>query len=244
MCDRPQNITPSRSGALATDSRHRHQESVRLIAKALRKACGDRRHDQHCVGIVQERRHGHRRIIGVRAPKGGSRPTAKATPPEDLLYRGSAARLTPTAMELEPHYRELQAPVTIINGADDHISDVGRQSERLHRELPGSEFVKLPGLGQHNPRLGSGCGHKRHRSRISCWRTMNAAGTDGLGPCARAHPPHAHPGLRNYRLHRHAEQPAGFFQSAEVVLGRGELCGHSFRRKISISVDWMRVYEG
>ena len=58
-----------------------------------------------------------------------------------------AALMTPTAMELGPHYRELQAPVTIITGADDQISDVGRQSERLHRELPGSEFVTLPGLG-------------------------------------------------------------------------------------------------
>jgi pimeloyl-ACP methyl ester carboxylesterase len=38
-------------------------------------------------------------------------------------------------------------PVTIITGADDQISDVGRQSERLHRELPGSEFIALPGLG-------------------------------------------------------------------------------------------------
>jgi pimeloyl-ACP methyl ester carboxylesterase len=26
-------------------------------------------------------------------------------------------------------------------------NDVGRQFERLHCELPGSEFVKLPGLG-------------------------------------------------------------------------------------------------
>ena len=33
-------------------------------------------------------------------------------------------------------------------------------------------------------------------------------------------------------LHSHAEPPAVFFQSADVVLGRGEPCGHSFRRKI------------
>jgi pimeloyl-ACP methyl ester carboxylesterase len=50
-------------------------------------------------------------------------------------------------MELEHHYRDLTMPVTIITGADDQISDVGRQSERLHRELPGSEFIALPGLG-------------------------------------------------------------------------------------------------
>lgn len=58
-----------------------------------------------------------------------------------------AALMTPSVMELEEHYGELTVPVTIITGADDQISDVGRQSERLHRELPGSEFIALPGLG-------------------------------------------------------------------------------------------------
>jgi pimeloyl-ACP methyl ester carboxylesterase len=75
--------------------------------------------------------------------------------PKELMLRPlqlraaaeDAALMTPTAMELGPHYRELQAPITIITGADDQISDVGRQSERLHRELLGSEFVTLPGLG-------------------------------------------------------------------------------------------------
>jgi pimeloyl-ACP methyl ester carboxylesterase len=37
--------------------------------------------------------------------------------------------------------------VTIITGADDQIANVGRQSARLHRELPHSEFITLPGLG-------------------------------------------------------------------------------------------------
>jgi pimeloyl-ACP methyl ester carboxylesterase len=58
-----------------------------------------------------------------------------------------AALMTPTVMELRQHYRELTMPVTIITGADDQIADVGRQSERLHRELPHSEFITLPGLG-------------------------------------------------------------------------------------------------
>lgn len=58
-----------------------------------------------------------------------------------------AALMTPSAMELERHYRELAMPVTIITGADDQIADVGRQSARLHRELPDSEFIALPGLG-------------------------------------------------------------------------------------------------
>jgi pimeloyl-ACP methyl ester carboxylesterase len=58
-----------------------------------------------------------------------------------------AALMTPSVMELQRHYRELKGPLTIITGADDQIADVGRQSERLHHELPGSEFIALPGLG-------------------------------------------------------------------------------------------------
>ena len=58
-----------------------------------------------------------------------------------------AALMTPSVMELHHHYSELKMPITIITGADDQIADVGRQSERLHRELPQSEFIALPGLG-------------------------------------------------------------------------------------------------
>ena len=38
-------------------------------------------------------------------------------------------------------------PVVIVTGADDQVVDVGRQSRRLHEEIPQSEFVALPGLG-------------------------------------------------------------------------------------------------
>jgi pimeloyl-ACP methyl ester carboxylesterase len=58
-----------------------------------------------------------------------------------------AALMTPAVAELQHHYGELRMPVTIITGGGDQIADVGRQSERLHRELPQSEFIKLPGLG-------------------------------------------------------------------------------------------------
>jgi len=75
--------------------------------------------------------------------------------PKEMMLRPSqlraaaedAALMTPSVMELQHHYRELQMPVTIITGADDQIADVGRQSERLHRELPQSEFIALSGLG-------------------------------------------------------------------------------------------------
>lgn len=58
-----------------------------------------------------------------------------------------AALMTPSVMALESRYRELTMPVTIITGADDQIVDVDRHSARLHQELPGSEFISLPGLG-------------------------------------------------------------------------------------------------
>jgi pimeloyl-ACP methyl ester carboxylesterase len=58
-----------------------------------------------------------------------------------------AALMVPSAMELKRHYHSITMPVTIITGADDQIADVERQSSRLHRELPQSEFIALPGLG-------------------------------------------------------------------------------------------------
>ncbi|HEX2136634.1 MAG TPA: alpha/beta hydrolase [Microvirga sp.] len=75
-------------------------------------------------------------------------PTALMLRPLQLRAAAEdAALMTPAVMELEQHYQEIKAPVTIITGADDRISDVGRQSERLHRELVGSDLIVLPGLG-------------------------------------------------------------------------------------------------
>jgi len=58
-----------------------------------------------------------------------------------------AVMMSPVVMELEKHYGELKMPVVIVTGANDRIVDVGRQSRRLHDEIPHSEFVALPGLG-------------------------------------------------------------------------------------------------
>lgn len=75
--------------------------------------------------------------------------------PKDLMLRPlqlraaaeDAALMTPSVMELQEHYSELTLPIVIIAGADDQVVDVGRQSERLHHALPGSEFVVVPGMG-------------------------------------------------------------------------------------------------
>lgn len=58
-----------------------------------------------------------------------------------------AALMTPVTIELEKHYRDLKLPVVIIVGDDDQIADVDRQSKRLHKELPNSELVVVPGMG-------------------------------------------------------------------------------------------------
>jgi pimeloyl-ACP methyl ester carboxylesterase len=75
--------------------------------------------------------------------------------PKELMLRPihlrasneDAALMIPAVMELEQHYGELTVPVVIVTGGDDQIADVGRQSERLHQELPGSEFIRVPGAG-------------------------------------------------------------------------------------------------
>jgi pimeloyl-ACP methyl ester carboxylesterase len=75
--------------------------------------------------------------------------------PKELMLRPiqlrasmeDAALMTPSVMELQEHYRDLKLPVMIVTGGDDQIADVERQSQRLHEEIPQSEFVALPGLG-------------------------------------------------------------------------------------------------
>jgi len=75
--------------------------------------------------------------------------------PHELMWRPiqlrasaeDAALMTPAAMELQEHYRELKLPIVIVTGSDDQIVDVGRQSLRLGEELPHSEVIVLPGLG-------------------------------------------------------------------------------------------------
>src|SRR3954452_19539625 len=75
--------------------------------------------------------------------------------PKDLMVRPiqlrasmeDAAMMTPSVMEFEQHYRDLKLPVVILTGGDDQIADVGRQSRRLHEEIPQSELTVLAGLG-------------------------------------------------------------------------------------------------
>lgn len=60
---------------------------------------------------------------------------------------GETALMIPSALVLRHRYGELTLPVVIMAGADDRHVDVGRQSARLHRELPQSDLRLAPGVG-------------------------------------------------------------------------------------------------
>ena len=93
--------------------------------------------------------------------------------PKELMVRPiqlrasaeDAALMTPSVMELEQHYRELKLPVVILTGGDDQIVDVGRQSRRLHEEIPQSEFDRSSGSRPHGPSPRPRSGHQSHRPR-------------------------------------------------------------------------------
>jgi pimeloyl-ACP methyl ester carboxylesterase len=75
--------------------------------------------------------------------------------PKELMLRPSqlrasaedAAMMTPSVMELQSHYAELQMPVVIVAGEDDQIVDVERHAARLHDKLPRSELTIVPRQG-------------------------------------------------------------------------------------------------
>jgi pimeloyl-ACP methyl ester carboxylesterase len=64
--------------------------------------------------------------------------------------RASAAEsalLIPSAMSLSRRYRELAMPITIMAGGSDRIASPRHNAERLHRELPHSDFHLALGAG-------------------------------------------------------------------------------------------------
>ena len=58
-----------------------------------------------------------------------------------------AVMMIPAAALLRRRYHELRHPLLIVAGTDDRIVDTGRQSVRLHREMPESELLLYPGVG-------------------------------------------------------------------------------------------------
>jgi pimeloyl-ACP methyl ester carboxylesterase len=57
------------------------------------------------------------------------------------------ALIIPAVMSLGKRYRELNVPLVIMAGSEDHLVYVDRHSARLHGELPQSDFRLVPGAG-------------------------------------------------------------------------------------------------
>jgi pimeloyl-ACP methyl ester carboxylesterase len=68
--------------------------------------------------------------------------------PEQLRAAAAeGAGMVPAALRLQSRYKALQMPVTIIVGSEDRIASPRVQSERLHREVPGSTLTVVRGEG-------------------------------------------------------------------------------------------------
>jgi pimeloyl-ACP methyl ester carboxylesterase len=64
-----------------------------------------------------------------------------------------AALMVPGAAALEGRYAELEMPLLIMAGQGDRVVDPEAHSGRLHKTLPDSELIMLPGLGHMLPHL-------------------------------------------------------------------------------------------
>ena len=51
------------------------------------------------------------------------------------------------AAAMQDRYGELRLPMVIMAGSDDQVADVGRQSIRLHEQIPHSQLELIPGAG-------------------------------------------------------------------------------------------------
>ncbi len=67
-------------------------------------------------------------------------------PSQLLAEAGDSAAMTPAALAMFARYGELKTPLVIIAGADDQWVNVA-QANRLHKAVPGSELIVLPGVG-------------------------------------------------------------------------------------------------
>jgi pimeloyl-ACP methyl ester carboxylesterase len=58
-----------------------------------------------------------------------------------------SALMIPAARRLSQRLAEIDAPVVIIAGGGDRIVSTARQSEALHRDIPGSRLRRLADVG-------------------------------------------------------------------------------------------------
>jgi pimeloyl-ACP methyl ester carboxylesterase len=75
-------------------------------------------------------------------------PTWLALRPETLRAIGEdAAHLVPAVVAMAADYKRVRVPTTIIAGAEDRYVSARAHSARLHREIPDSELLLVPGAG-------------------------------------------------------------------------------------------------
>jgi pimeloyl-ACP methyl ester carboxylesterase len=55
--------------------------------------------------------------------------------------------MIPAPAAMGHRYRELSMPLVIMAGREDKVADVGRQSVRLHEEIPHSSIRLVPNVG-------------------------------------------------------------------------------------------------
>lgn len=75
--------------------------------------------------------------------------------PKEMAFRPSqirasaaeAALMIPDAYAASGRYGDLDLPVVIIAGEEDRLVDIDDQSGRLHEDVPGSTFHRVPGVG-------------------------------------------------------------------------------------------------
>jgi pimeloyl-ACP methyl ester carboxylesterase len=81
-------------------------------------------------------------------------PSFKRYPPwmaaRPLQLRSSAAEQSmavPAAVRLQYRYHELSVPLILVHGSKDRMCHMDAHSERLHRELPRSQLIRVDGMG-------------------------------------------------------------------------------------------------
>lgn len=109
---------------------------------------------RHTVSALTARALLDRMVVKMFAP----RPVPPAFLPQlsrEMLVRPSALRaaiedgnfMMAQARASAPRYAQLRLPLTLISGDADEVVDSQSHSARLHRELPHSRSVELPGVG-------------------------------------------------------------------------------------------------
>ena len=74
-------------------------------------------------------------------------PAMSVRPSQIRAMAEDGTMMIPAAASVQDRYGELRMPVVIMAGAEDKVADVGRQSMRLHQQIPHSSLHVVPEVG-------------------------------------------------------------------------------------------------